>query len=845
MLLTRSRPVPDQYELRIRMLRNEKLALGRGFVTNFLLLLLLIFVFLLQHGRTVGTRFELVRALKEQLGSITTDTGITFDTVASTDDIWAWTNKFFSTTSAQATGRNGQKTRTYICTYNQVIGAVRFEATRVGDKSCAYRKSSWSEYMLKQRRKTLTESDMQECYGSVLSQTSFGPWYDTERYLFSPTRGSHFIDMPRDPTWAAMSFVEMQQTDFLSMNTRSFSIAFTVFNNALPMLCYVRLVFEITATGAYDSRYEIEALNVLEYLDDDFWLQVLLESILLIQTAWHAWLQVRKVKKVIRGAKRLGASVLRALRRHFFQFSVLLDAARTATYISHYFHWYLLVADRSRDVDLETEEFVELDHVTAIAHQYNTQFNVILIISLLHLLQYVGLDDRMALLTRSVGNSISDLIPFMILFVIFVAIFACIGHLLYGPVLIEWSTISNSLRTAIDIMIGNYMFEQLQEGIPVDKVSENLVGAVFFYSYFFLMMLITLNLIIAILMDGYASVKELDTSEVQRHIRYNIGGLRSTISLLLTQPMKRNRYYKRFFGAVKYPVTGNLITKDLDPWTNEEWVLCIKEVQMLREKQGLCDNILSVGVFMHHLREVITARCRDQSRLAKRGVEQAKKDLEDLPEQIIWAFHQRDWYPPSYLNRPFDEPSDHSRIRLVEKTVVNMEERQRYMLYLVDALGNPEKTASYPPPSAAEYASRTKGVDTQQLLELVVSQQETISQLLAQQKQKQQEAESKPNGSTCSKGASEPSSRTLVRRRRRTNGTPMAHAASTPALAVPMLPNYGLGSLHVIHAASKVSTPAQRAMGSTMETLRQLSKPPSPPKEKPPTPPPPTRRWPR
>ena len=124
------------------------------------------------------------------------------------------------------------------------------------------------------------------------------------------------------------------------------------------------------------------------------------------------------------------------------------------------------------------------------------------LISLLHLLEYVGLDDRMALLTRSVGESISDLIPFMILFVIFVAIFACIGHLLYGPVLLEWSTISNSLRTAIDIMIGNYMFEQLQEGIPEDKSGENLVGALFFYIYFFLMMLIALNIVISILMDG-------------------------------------------------------------------------------------------------------------------------------------------------------------------------------------------------------------------------------------------------------------------------------------------------------------------------------------------------------
>ena len=788
------------YEIRIRELRNEKLALGNGFVNNFLLLLLLIAVFSLQHGRTVGTRFELVRALKNQMGSIKTDDGHTFDTVSSVDEIWSWTTKFFSTTSAETSGhKRSRTTRTFICTYNQVVGSVRFATTRVGSReSCAYKNSSWTQYILGQRRKKLKDSDLEQCYGSILSESDYGPWYDPGLYVFSPSTTSHYIDMPRDPIWAALSFEEMQKTEFLSMNTRSFSIAFTVYNNALPMLCYVRLVFEVTATGAYDSRYEIEAINVLEYLQSDFWLQVLLENILLLQTFVHARAQVHKVKNVIRGARRHSASVLTALRRHVLQFSVMLDLARTASYISHYAHWYMLVVDKSRDIDLETEDFVELDRIAKISHQYNTQFNVILIISLLHLLEYVGLDDRMALLTRSVASSVSDLIPFMILFVIFVCIFACIGHLLYGPVLVEWSTVSNSLRTSIDIMIGNYMFEQLQDGIPDDKPGDNLVAAIFFYIYFFLMMLITLNIIIAILMDGYASVKELDNSLVQKHVRYNVGGLTTTINIILIQPLKRTPTYKRLFGIVHHEV---------DPWTNEEWIHYLKDVQRLREEEGHRSPILSVGLLMAVLRRVMTKHSMS-ARHSNSG--QAKKDLEVLADQIKLAFHNRDWYPPSDLNFPFKEPTEQSRLAHVEKTVVSMEERQRYMLYLVDQLADPGRSPGTPPAVPPEYASKRMGMDTQELLELVVSQQQTISELLANKKE--QHGEPSPTAGPH---------RTLVRRRRKMNGTPVMPSVGTPvmpSMRMPVLPNYGsLGSIS-----------AQRAMGRTMEQLRMLSEPSRP-----------------
>ena len=105
----------------------------------------------------------------------------------------------------------------------------------------------------------------------------------------------------------------------------------------------------------------------------------------------------------------------------------------------------------------------------------------------------------MALLTRSVQESINDLVPFLILFLAFVFVFAFMGHLLYGPVLYSWSTLGLSLVTAIDIIIGNYMYTQLLEGVQEGDVLGSVIAVLYFYTYFFLMMLISLNIVIAIL----------------------------------------------------------------------------------------------------------------------------------------------------------------------------------------------------------------------------------------------------------------------------------------------------------------------------------------------------------
>lgn len=53
------------------------------------------------------------------------------------------------------------------------------------------------------------------------------------------------------------------------------------------MLCYVRLVFDISPTGFFHSKFIIEGMNIQEYLPNSFWLQGLMEAIVIMWTWWH------------------------------------------------------------------------------------------------------------------------------------------------------------------------------------------------------------------------------------------------------------------------------------------------------------------------------------------------------------------------------------------------------------------------------------------------------------------------------------------------------------------------------------------------------------------------------
>ena len=132
------------YELKVFEKRQAKRSLVSGFIFHVLYISMLIAVFFLQHGRTVGDRHALVGMLKNFVTGLETPTGKTISDVANFEDFWEWSEGAFLGSIRDPPEAGGRVT---VRSYNQLIGSVRLSTIRVDDSSC-----SWKDFSFGRRR---------------------------------------------------------------------------------------------------------------------------------------------------------------------------------------------------------------------------------------------------------------------------------------------------------------------------------------------------------------------------------------------------------------------------------------------------------------------------------------------------------------------------------------------------------------------------------------------------------------------------------------------------------------------------------------------------------------------
>lgn len=147
--------------------------------------------------------------------------------------------------------------------------------------------------------------------------------------------------------------------------------------------------------------------------------------------------------------------------------------------------------------------------------------------------------------------------------------------------------------------------------------------------------LILLNIIIAILMDGYASVKATVTSTVEEHLKANVGPI---LPAMFRDFRRRLVCLARFW----HPIANRRIL-DL-PWSEDRWVRDLQLVTQRRARLGLGVS-LRVGELISELRRLPTSQD------------------ENIAWQIQHTFQDRKFISPSNINQPFQEPDVDSEVK--------------------------------------------------------------------------------------------------------------------------------------------------------------------------------------
>jgi hypothetical protein len=134
-----------------------------------------------------------------------------------------------------------------------------------------------------------------------------------------------------------------------------------------------------------------------------------------------------------------------------------------------------------------------------------TVYSVVLMV--LRVIKVFDFHPRLGLVTRTLSKASADLYHFLAIFLFVLFSYGTIGHLTFGSTVREFSTFSGSITELLRLLLAD--LEVARSMVRTDR--EALVPFVTFYvwSYVLLVSFLLLNVLLAILVDSYATVKDL------------------------------------------------------------------------------------------------------------------------------------------------------------------------------------------------------------------------------------------------------------------------------------------------------------------------------------------------
>lgn len=201
-------------------------------------------------------------------------------------------------------------------------------------------------------------------------------------------------------------------------------------------------------------------------------------------------------------------------------------------------------------------DFSHLEHSVSLYGAYLSLCGMNMFFFLLRIFKLLDFQPQMGILTRTVARAMGDLLHFFVLLVAVMAVYVCMGNLVFGSRLRVFSTLVLSMRTTLDMLFGEFGdSEQSMFDTTYDIGLLMIPACMFFYSFMIIVFLVILNFLLAIVVDAFTDVKSESRNnsvsmfqEVTELLTYNVMRLLSndfrstrTISVLHQQLLELDR----------------------------------------------------------------------------------------------------------------------------------------------------------------------------------------------------------------------------------------------------------------------------------------------------------------
>ena len=232
------------------------------------------------------------------------------------------------------------------------------------------------------------------------------------------------------------------------------------------------------AFGAWRSSTQVETLATLSsvrvnnYVDFADYVRLGVECCLVLVMLMHT-------RKEVAAARLIGV-------RTYFNFWNSVDAARQALFYYCLLSYIVLMNDPIRQdpalvADMcEGGKWMNFPKLAKLETDYVFSSAICLLISTLLIFKFLTPFPKFGIFVHTMVAAGTDLVNFTVVLGVMLFGFAIIGHLLFGHVMQEYSTVSDSLEAAIYISIGEFDYESLVHA------SSPMAAAIYFYSFIFI-----------------------------------------------------------------------------------------------------------------------------------------------------------------------------------------------------------------------------------------------------------------------------------------------------------------------------------------------------------------------
>eukprot|EP00741_Cyanophora_paradoxa_P016025 tig00000042_g15470.t2 len=293
--------------------------------------------------------------------------------------------------------------------------------------------------------------------------------------------------------------------------TRAVAVRVTTYNGHARSLAFTELLFTFTTGGRVRTKVASEIIRVELYSLTADKVRLALEIFVFAYVLY--WL-AQWVYRAARAHRR------RRLGEEFSSLVALVDLVDLLLFLVVIVMWISIAYSIQTEVPtlkfaytFGGESFAEdLNTVVTLfnlsqVYAYRTKVYSLLtainlFLGMTRLLRLLHFQGRMSILTRTLVRAASDLSHFALLFAVVLVSYACMGQVLYGHAVQDYSDAGSALTSLAKIMVSaREDYDQINE---IDVISTVL----FFWTFVILIAYILVNMFLAIIIDTYGDVRD-------------------------------------------------------------------------------------------------------------------------------------------------------------------------------------------------------------------------------------------------------------------------------------------------------------------------------------------------